>query len=102
VGRARVVVRLVQDARKGDGLQVSDRISLRWRTADGDLARALTEHGALISAEVLAGNYGESAELAGPGEAGEMGEMGEVGEYEHIDTGLGLTFWISPLSGSGS
>ena len=82
-GLAREVVRLVQDARKGDGLQVSDRISLRWHTDDGELSRALTEHGALISAEVLAGSYRESAERAG------------AGEYEHSDAGLGLTFWIS-------
>ena len=37
-GLAREVIRLVQDARKGDGLEVSDRISLRWSTADPDLA----------------------------------------------------------------
>ncbi|HEX9528437.1 MAG TPA: class I tRNA ligase family protein, partial [Streptosporangiaceae bacterium] len=41
-GLAREVVRLVQDARKGDGLDVSDRIALRWAAADTDLAAALT------------------------------------------------------------
>jgi isoleucyl-tRNA synthetase len=84
-GLAREVVRLVQDARKSDGLQVSDRISVRWLTAGGELARALTEHGALISAEVLAGSFRPSA---GPSEpAGD-------GEWEHMDTDLGLTFWL--------
>jgi isoleucyl-tRNA synthetase len=84
-GYAREAVRLVQDARKGDGLEVSDRISLRWSTADPDLAWALTEHGELISTEVLAVDYGEAA---GDEAAGE-----EAGA-EHSDPDLGLTFWI--------
>jgi len=81
-GYAREVVRLVQDARKGDGLEVSDRISLRWATADPDLAWALTEYGELISGEVLAVEYGEG----GADDAG----------VEHSDPDLGLTFWIRP------
>src|SRR6202042_1731794 len=80
-GYAREAVRLVQDARKGDGLEVSDRISLRWSTADPDLAWALTEHGELISTEVLAVDYGEAA---GDEAAGE-----EAGA-EHSDPDLGL------------
>ncbi len=44
--------------RKSDGLNISDRIWLRWRTDDDELAEALTEHGAMISAEVLAVDYG--------------------------------------------
>ena len=36
------MVRLVQDARKGDGLQVSDRILVRWSAAGPELA-ALVE-----------------------------------------------------------
>jgi isoleucyl-tRNA synthetase len=84
-GLAREVVRLVQDTRKGDGLQVSDRISVRWHTADEELARALTEHGELISAEVLAGSFRPSAEA---------GEPGGAGEREHTDPNLGLTFWL--------
>jgi isoleucyl-tRNA synthetase len=81
-GYAREVVRLVQDARKGDGLEVSDRISLRWSTADPDLAWALTEYGELISGEVLAVGYGEGT--------------GDDGSVEHSDADLGLTFWIRP------
>ncbi len=52
-GLAREVVRLVQEARKSAGFEVSDRISLVWR-AGGQTAEALREHAALVSAEVLA------------------------------------------------
>ena len=57
-GWAREVVRLIQDARKSDGLQVSDRIELRWATPDEDLAAALSAHGELIAGEVLAVSFG--------------------------------------------
>jgi len=73
----------VQDARKGDGLDVSDRISLRWSTADPELAAALTEHGALISAEVLAVDYGPRPD-GGP----------DRDAREHVETDLGLVFWL--------
>jgi hypothetical protein len=63
-GYAREVVRLVQEARKADGLRVSDRIRLRWAAVDPELAEALTEHGELIGAEVLATDY---AQRAAPG-----------------------------------
>ena len=52
-GIAREVVRLVQEARKSSGFEVSDRITLRW-SAEGDTAAALREHDALIRGEVLA------------------------------------------------
>jgi isoleucyl-tRNA synthetase len=88
-GLAREVVRLVQDARKSDGLDVSDRISLRWTAAQPELAAALAEHGPMISGEVLAADYGE---IAGerPGEW-----AGQRDAREHSDPDLGLTFWIS-------
>ena len=84
-GWAREVVRLVQDARKSDGLQVSDRIELRWATPDGDLAAALSAHGELIAGEVLAVSFdhGEGAgDAAGPW-------------HEHADDDLGLRFWLA-------
>ncbi|HEU4912231.1 MAG TPA: isoleucine--tRNA ligase, partial [Actinomycetes bacterium] len=59
-GLAREVVRLVQDARKTSGLQVTDRVALRW-AADGELAEALREHSGLIATEVLATQFDEGA-----------------------------------------
>jgi isoleucyl-tRNA synthetase len=88
-GLAREVVRLVQDARKGDGLDVGDRISLRWSTADPELAAALTEHGDMISAEVLAVDYGPR-----PGGSTAAATKGA----EHLDSDLGLSFLIAAVS----
>jgi isoleucyl-tRNA synthetase len=85
-GLAREAVRLVQDARKGDGLDVSDRISLRWSAADPELAAALTEHGAMISGEVLASDYGPRP-AEGP----------DPDAREHVDADLGLVFWLRRL-----
>jgi isoleucyl-tRNA synthetase len=82
-GLAREVVRLVQDARKSDGLDVTDRISLRWGTADPELAAALTDHAPMISAEVLAVDFGPR-----------QGERPDPSAVEHVDAGLGLVFWL--------
>ncbi len=84
-GLAREVIRLVQEARKGDGLHVTDRISLRWSASDPDLAVALTEHASLIAGEVLAVDYG-------PVESGPEVTTGDVREHE--ETELGLRFWL--------
>jgi isoleucyl-tRNA synthetase len=83
-GLAREVIRLVQDARKADGLDVSDRITLRWDAASPELTTALAEHGQLIAGEVLATNFSFGA--PGPGESAGP---------EHSDADLGLTFWIA-------
>jgi isoleucyl-tRNA synthetase len=79
-GLAREVIRLVQDARKADGLDVTDRIALRWSSSDEDVAAALTEHGTLIASEVLATEFGP--------------EVAVTGAAEHADADLGLTFWL--------
>jgi isoleucyl-tRNA synthetase len=52
-GLARELVRLVQDARKEAGLQVSDRIALGV-AATGEVAEALAVHRAFVAAETLA------------------------------------------------
>ena len=79
-GLAREVIRLVQEARKSDGFDVTDRIALRWSASDPDLAAALAEHGSLIASEVLAIEFGPEV---------------EVGDApEHADTELGLRFWL--------
>jgi isoleucyl-tRNA synthetase len=74
-GLAREVVRLVQEARKSSGLEVTDRIALRWE-ADGELAEALREHEGLVSSEVLATSYAE----------GISGATGPI--TSHADLGL--------------
>ncbi|UED83671.1 isoleucine--tRNA ligase [Streptomyces profundus] len=58
-GLARDVIRLVQEARKNSGLEVADRIAVRWQAEDPELARALVDHQALISSEVLAPDFAE-------------------------------------------
>ena len=59
----RDVVRLVQDARKRTGLDVSDRIELWWQ-ADGELAEALREGAPRLAEEVLAVSVVEGAPTA--------------------------------------
>jgi isoleucyl-tRNA synthetase len=83
-GLAREVIRLVQDARKADGLEVSDRITLCWQAADPELTAALTEHGQLVAGEVLATEFGPPAPGASAAGLG----------TEHSDADLGLTFWL--------
>ncbi|MEO6472817.1 MAG: DUF5915 domain-containing protein, partial [Aeromicrobium sp.] len=58
-GLAREAVRLIQEARKSSGLDVSDRIALSW-TANGDMAEALRIHMTEIADEVLALSTQES------------------------------------------
>jgi len=80
-GLAREVIRRVQEARKSDGLEVTDRIRLRWSSQDADVVAALTEHAGLIAGEVLAVEVLE----AGPG---------TDPAREHVEDDLGLTFWL--------
>jgi isoleucyl-tRNA synthetase len=81
-GLAREAIRLIQDARKNDGLDVTDRIALRWATGDPDVAAALTEHAGLIAREVLAVDFRPGTGAPAPDAAG------------HAERDLGLTFWL--------
>ena len=77
-GLAREVVRLVQETRKTSGLQVSDRITLRWQ-ATGALADAIRTHAADIADEVLATGMAE----------------GDAADDWQTDPDLGLRFAIA-------
>jgi isoleucyl-tRNA synthetase len=85
-GLAREVIRLIQDARKSDGLHVSDRITVHWEAVGPDLSAALTEHGQLIAGEVLADEFGPAT----PADTDPA-----AGAHQHAEPDLGLTFWLA-------
>ncbi|MDX3074245.1 isoleucine--tRNA ligase [Streptomyces sp. MI02-7b] len=80
-GLARDVIRLVQEARKNSGLDVADRIALRWAAADAELVSALEEHAGLVADEVLATDFASGGPEDGYGPA-------------FTDEALGLTFHL--------
>jgi isoleucyl-tRNA synthetase len=88
-GLAREVIRLIQDARKSDGLHVSDRVTVRWATGNPELATALAEHGELIASEVLADDFG-----AAGSPSGSLTRTAGTAR-EHTDADLNLTFWLA-------
>ena len=74
------MVRLVQEARKSSGLEVTDRVELTW-AADGEVAEALREHCGLVAEEVLATSFVEAPVADGEG--------------VHGDPDLGLRFTLT-------
>jgi isoleucyl-tRNA synthetase len=80
-GLARDAIRRIQEARKASGLDVSDRIRLRYLPSDDDTALALVEHGDLVAEEVLATDYA-------------AGEPTWPGAQAFTEDSIGLTFWI--------
>ncbi len=52
-GNVREVIRYIQERRKGDGFEISDRIKVRWN-ADSAVVAAINESASHISDEVLA------------------------------------------------
>ena len=77
-GLVREVVRLLQEARKSSGLEVSDRIELWW-TADGTLAQALEEQAQQVAGEVLAVRV----------------HAGTPGNGEGVEGPEGSRFWVA-------
>ncbi|HEU4674350.1 MAG TPA: DUF5915 domain-containing protein, partial [Motilibacteraceae bacterium] len=86
-GLAREAVRLVQEARKASGFEVSDRIALWW-LAEGELAQSLRELGGQVGEEVLAVQVTEGEPTADDVAAG-------ASLPEHGDADLGLRFWVA-------
>jgi isoleucyl-tRNA synthetase len=123
-GLAREFVRLVQDARKGDGLEVTDRIALWWSTGNRELSAALHEHEAMIAREVLAVEFGPleaspaGTDTAVPGTAAASTDEAGTAEtstaeastadaegagwahHRHDSPELGVSFWLgtAPLT----
>ena len=90
-GLAREVVRLVQEARKTSGFDVTDRVALRWQ-AEGELAEALREHADLVAGEVLAVRFEEG------GFEAEDAPADRPGAATHHDEGLGLRFAVTRMA----
>jgi isoleucyl-tRNA synthetase len=82
LGLLRDVVRVVQDARKNAGLDVTDRIDLWWRVGGAPApAEAIREHGRQLADEVLAVSVTE-------------GSPAQDGLYSAEDDDLGLRVWL--------
>lgn len=60
-GLARDAIRLIQEARKNSGLDVADRIAVRWSATTDETREALSTHAPLISDEVLALDFAPGA-----------------------------------------
>jgi isoleucyl-tRNA synthetase len=89
LGVARDMVRQVQEARKSSGLEVSDRITLRW-SASGDARSAIEEHAGVIAAEVLATEINEDGTLV----------AGGAGVFNDPDSGVSFTVTRSVTPGT--
>jgi isoleucyl-tRNA synthetase len=62
-GHVREVIRLIQERRKSDGFDISDRISVRWNSPK-ELAQSISQSAAHISDEVLATSFEFDATVA--------------------------------------
>lgn len=60
-GLARDAIRLIQEARKNSGLDVADRIAVRWASPSSPTEEALRAHAELIAEEVLALDFAPGA-----------------------------------------
>ncbi|MFP4511878.1 MAG: isoleucine--tRNA ligase [Acidimicrobiales bacterium] len=71
-GRARDLVRLVQQARKDAGLEVTDRISLRVQSDSSAVNGAVADHRDWIAAQVLAVDIADATTGTGHAATGEI------------------------------
>jgi isoleucyl-tRNA synthetase len=71
-GQVREVIRLIQERRKSDGFDISDRIAIRW-SAPSDIAAVVTAHAAHICDEVLATSFELDTSIAREDNELEMG-----------------------------
>ncbi|HEX2902829.1 MAG TPA: isoleucine--tRNA ligase [Jatrophihabitans sp.] len=86
LGTLRDIVRIVQDARKNAGFEVTDRIELAWRVGGAPTAaEAIRAHAAELGREVLASGINE-------------GEPAGDGWYQAEDAELGLHLWLRRTS----
>ncbi len=104
-GIARDVVRVLQDARKTSGLDVTDRVDVRWSADRPETEQALREHGSVVAAEVLAVTFTQHAgapDVQAP-DARDADTAGSApaGGDGHTAPDLGLTFWLSPADQAG-
>jgi isoleucyl-tRNA synthetase len=87
LGLVRKVIRLIQDARKSAGLQVTDRIELWWRVGGSpEPAEAIRAHADHVAHEVLAVRLTEGA-------------PDQNGLFETTDEELGLHLWLARAAG---
>jgi len=83
LGTLRDIVRIVQEARKSAGYEVTDRIELHWQVGGSpEPAEAIREHAGELAREVLASNLVEGT----PAEPD--------GFYRSSDEELGLHLWL--------
>jgi isoleucyl-tRNA synthetase len=61
LGVARQMIRVVQEARKSSGFEVSDRIELTWAATDPTVTSAIAQHTPVIAEEVLATSVGQGS-----------------------------------------
>ncbi|MEO7260317.1 MAG: DUF5915 domain-containing protein, partial [Jatrophihabitantaceae bacterium] len=86
LGLLREVIRIVQDARKNAGFDVTDRITLRWTVGGSpEPAQAIREHLSELSREVLASTVAEGAPVQ------------PDGYFAAGDEELGLQLWLATV-----
>lgn len=79
LGISREVIRMIQEARKASGFDVSDRINLSYQTSDASVKKSITDNVQEIKGEVLAIDFTDQAGKNNP---------------TTIDEELSLQIWI--------